>query len=150
MTAHRRWFTGMLLGFTAASLAGNIAFTVLAGDGRFTAVAIAVASVAPLALPLAVHSVPKAARARGAVRAVVVLAVAVAAFAAFAMSFHHLAGLAELVGFRGWEALLLPIVIDVMAAAAAVALVVPAATTTAAGGRAAAEQPATSDQPTTT
>lgn len=122
----RRWFMCVLLGSTAASLAGNIAAATLLPHGGAalpTAVVIAVASVAPLALPVAVHSVPIAARAAGMVRAVVVVSVAVVSVAAFAMSFDALARLAHAAGHSGWVGALLPVTLDVLAGASAVALV---------------------------
>ncbi|ULP48053.1 DUF2637 domain-containing protein [Mycolicibacter virginiensis] len=132
----RKWFMWVLLGSTAASLAGNIAAATLLPHGGAalpTAVVIAVASVAPLALPVAVHSVPVAARAAGGVRAVVVVSVAVVSLAAFAMSFDALAQLAHAAGHSGWVGALLPVTLDVLAAASAVALVLdPAVATVAA------------------
>ncbi|MDM2347786.1 Protein of uncharacterised function (DUF2637) [Mycobacteroides abscessus subsp. abscessus] len=119
----RAWFGSTLLASTVVSLAGNIGYTLIARPNAHTAVSIAVAAVAPLGLAAAVHSVGVAARARGAVRAVVLTAVAVVAVSAFVLSFEALAGLARLVGHTGWTAYLLPVVVDVMVAASTTALV---------------------------
>lgn len=151
----RRWFGWVLAGATAVSLAGNVAAALLVPHSGIMLpawVVIAVAAVAPLALPVAVHSVPVAARASGAVRAVTVAAVAIVATAAFALSFDALTALAAAAGHHGWIGWLLPITVDVLAAASAVALVADhpgqqAATNLATGGRNAATDPATAPVP---
>lgn len=121
---YRQWFMRVLIGSTATSAAANVAAALLLPHGHLpAAVTISVALVPPLALPIAVHSVPVAARAVGAVRGVVVLAVLVVAAAAFAASFDRLNALAAAAGHGGWTAALLPVTLDVLAGASAVALV---------------------------
>ncbi|MGV0633839.1 DUF2637 domain-containing protein [Mycolicibacillus trivialis] len=122
MTTDRRAFTALLLGCTAVSLAGNIAYVV--ERGAVTPVSIALAAVAPILLPVGVHYIPKANRVRRGARFVVTVAVMVAAVAAFVLSFEALSGLMRMHGHGGWTAYLLPVAVDVLAAAAAYALVV--------------------------
>lgn len=122
MTTDRHAFTTLLLGCTAVSLAGNVAYAV--ERGAVTPVSIALAAVAPILLPVGVHYIPKAARVRRGARFVVTVAVMVAATAAFVLSFEALSGLARAHGHGGWTAYLLPVAVDVLAAAAAYALVV--------------------------
>ncbi|SIJ93541.1 DUF2637 domain-containing protein [Mycobacteroides abscessus] len=122
MTTDRHAFTALLLGCTAVSLAGNVAYAV--ERDAVTPVSIALAAVAPILLPVGVHYIPKANRVRCGARFVVTVAVMVAAVAAFVLSFEALSGLMRMHGHSGWTAYLLPVAVDVLAAAAAYALVV--------------------------
>lgn len=122
MKSDRKAFTGLLLGCTAVSLAGNVAYVV--ERGAVTPVSIALAAVAPILLPVGVHYIPMATRVRRGARFVVTVAVIVAAAAAFVLSFEALSGLMRMHGHAGWTAYLFPVAVDVLAAAAAYALVV--------------------------
>lgn len=148
MTTDRRAFTALLLGCTAVSLAGNIAYVV--ERGAVTPVSIALAAVAPILLPVGVHYIPKANRVRRGARFVVTVAVMVAAVAAFVLSFEALSGLMRMHGHGGWTAYLLPVAVDVLAAAAAYALVVePEAAVVARRGDAAIRDASADPEPAT-
>ncbi|MCW1823175.1 Protein of uncharacterised function (DUF2637) [Mycobacteroides abscessus subsp. massiliense] len=148
MTTDRHAFTALLLGCTAVSLAGNIAYVV--ERGAVTPVSIALAAVAPILLPVGVHYIPKANRVRRGARFVVTVAVMVAAVAAFVLSFEALSGLMRMHGHGGWTAYLLPVAVDVLAAAAAYALVVePEAAVVARRGDAAIRDASADPEPAT-
>lgn len=135
MTA-KCYFRWLLALATATSLAGNVAHVIVAPADGHTSVAIAVAAVAPLALCATVHGIAVAVRAgvSGAAYRLVLAAVGVIAASAFALSWQALTALAVVVGYRGWTAGLLPVVVDATVAVATAMLVVLDRPARAAGG----------------
>jgi Protein of unknown function (DUF2637) len=118
-----RWFWFLLIGATLVSLVGNIAHALMPYIPA-VAIQIGVASVPPIGLLVAVHSIAHLVRggASGRVYHWAVGAVVIVGTAAFAVSFVALRDLLVRIGYGPRIAGLFPVIIDCMVGVATVAL----------------------------
>jgi hypothetical protein len=119
-----RWFWLLLIGATLVSIVGNIVHALLPYISM-VAIQIGVATVPPIGLLVAVHSIAHVVRggASGRVYHWAVGAVVIVGTAAFAVSFIALRDLMVRVGYSPRIAGLFPVIIDCVVGVATVALV---------------------------
>jgi hypothetical protein len=119
-----RFFWGLLIGATTASLIGNIAHATLPYLPRIV-IQIGAAAVPPIALLAAVHGIALAVRAgaSGRVYCWAVGAVAAIGVGAFAVSFMALRDLMQAIGYSSATAWIFPAIIDTTVAVSTLMLV---------------------------